>query len=327
MKLSVLEQVPKYKENSIERTFEDLVLLTQNLEDIGYNRLWLAEHHNTDAMLSSTPDILAGYLLSRTNKIRIGSGGVMVMHYGALQLAERFSLLSTLFPNRVDMGLGRAPGGDFLSARALNQNNLLSVDSINQLILDTLGLFRGTLGSNHPYAKLKVTPKSKVLPEFWLLGSSGSSASFAAKYDINYAYAQFFTGYQDKNIMNYYKSVGEEYGNKGKTLSALSVVAADTEERAKELALSVYSFRYSLENGLPINFENPTNYSEDYKEILKHYGEYKSSVIVGTYDFVAESIRKFSHDYNVEEIMLITYISDVEEKIKMYKELYKRLNK
>jgi len=110
-RISVLEQVPLFEGGDVRRTLGDLVRLGRGLEESGYHRLWLAEHHNTGSFLSSAPDLLMMHILDATNRIRVGSGGVMAMHYGSLQMAERFATLATLHPGRVDMGLGRAPGG------------------------------------------------------------------------------------------------------------------------------------------------------------------------------------------------------------------------
>jgi len=205
-RISVLEQVPLFEGGEARRTLEDLVRLGRGLEESGYHRLWLAEHHSTGSFLSSAPDLLMMHILDATGRIRVGSGGVMAMHYGSLQMAERFATLATLHPGRVDMGLGRAPGGDMRAAAALNQGRVIDPDAINTLIEETVALLRDELPATHPYASVEVRPLPDQMPEVWLLGSSGQSAAWAGAHDLNYAYAQFFTGRQQVEIMNHYRA-------------------------------------------------------------------------------------------------------------------------
>lgn len=189
MKLSALEQIPLFVGHDVTQTLDETVTLAQKLEEIGFHRFWLAEHHNTDHFLSSAPDLLMARIATATQSIRLGSGGVMAMHYGSLQMAERFSTLTAFFGDRIDMGLGRAPGGDMLSAHALNQGQVIRPEAINSLIAETVGFVRETLPPKHPYAKVVVTPAGQIQPQTWLLGSSGQSAAWAGEQGMDYAYA------------------------------------------------------------------------------------------------------------------------------------------
>ena len=166
-RISVLEQVPLFEGGQARRTLGDLVRLGRGLEESGYHRLWLAEHHSTGSFLSSAPDLLMMHILDATDRIRVGSGGVMAMHYGSLQMAERFATLATLPPGRVDMGLGRAPGGDMRAAAALNQGRVIDPDAINTLIEETVALLRDELPATHPYASVEVHPLPAQMPEVW----------------------------------------------------------------------------------------------------------------------------------------------------------------
>lgn len=325
MKLSILEQVPCFEGHTSEETLSDLQVLAQGVEAAGYRRIWLAEHHNSLSMLSSAPDILAGYLLANTDQIRVGTGGVMAMHYGSLQMAERFNTLASLYPGRVDMGLGRAPGGDITSAYALNQGRVIDPEAINDLIEETLQLMRSDLPQGHPYGQVKVTPKAATPPEYWLLGSSGQSAAWAGHHQMNYAYAQFFTGHQDPEILNHYRANYQGSKDQAQTLSALCVVAGESEAEAQELALTSLSFRYSLMTGRPLAFQSPDAFSDDYKELLRAHGQRDRNAIIGSYDQVAERIKELQAHYQADEIMLVTYMEAVEDKLKMYQALADRL--
>lgn len=328
MKISLLEQVSHFEGKSTQQTLNELLELVKLADELGYERFWIAEHHNMPSLLSAQPDILIAYLLANTKKIRIGSGGIMAMHLGSLQVAEKFNMLASLYPNRVDMGIGRAPGGDLLSAHALNQGRIISPDKIDDLIEETLGIMRKNLPDDHRYKKLLALPEPEIAPEIWLLGSSGQSAELAARLNMNYAYAYFFTGTQNKNIMDYYRTYHKKYNdNLGKTLSALLIIAAETREEAEYNALSTFAFRYELTYGTNPKFINPSNFSPEYVEKIRRYSKTNNNALIGTYDEVAEQIKEFSKNYHTEEIMLITYLFDNNERLKTYRELAKRLIK
>ena len=329
-RISVLEQVPLFEGGDVRRTLEDLVHLGRGLEESGYHRLWLAEHHSTGSFLSSAPDLLMMHILDATDRIRVGSGGVMAMHYGSLQMAERFATLATLHPGRVDMGLGRAPGGDMRAAAALNQGRVIDPDAINALIEETVALLRDDLPATHPYASVEVRPNPAQMPEVWLLGSSGQSAAWAGAHDLNYAYAQFFTGRQQVEIMNHYRAHLPEGSGRGsihggQTLSALCVSAAATREEAREQALVAADARFSLRTGRPMRFRDPSTLDAAYRAEVERYLERDTAIIVGTYDEVAQALSSFAENHGNEEVMLISYIDDVEVRTRQYAELAARL--
>ena len=329
-RISVLEQVPLFEGGQARRTLEDLVRLGRGLEESGYHRLWLAEHHSAGSFLSSAPDLLMMHILDATDRIRVGSGGVMAMHYGSLQMAERFATLATLHPGRVDMGLGRAPGGDMRAAAALNQGRVIDPDAINALIEETVALLRDDLPATHPYASIEVRPLPAQMPEVWLLGSSGQSAAWAGAHDLNYAYAQFFTGRQQVEIMNHYRAhlpegPGRGSIHGGQALSALCVSAAATREEAREQALVAADARFSLRTGRPMRFRDPSTLDAAYRTEVERYLERDTAIIVGTYDEVAQALSSFAENHGTEEVMLISYIDDVEVKNHQYAELAARL--
>ena len=210
------------------------------------------------------------HILDATDRILVGSGGVMAMHYGSLQMAERFATLATLHPGCVDMGLGRAPGGDMRAAAALNQGRVIDPDAINALIEETVALLRDDLPATHPYASIEVRPLPAQMPEVWLLGSSGQSAAWVGTHDLNYAYAQFFTG-------------------------------------------------------RPMRFRDPATLDAAYRAEVERYLERDTAIIVGTYDEVAQALSSFAENHGTEEVMLISYIDDVEVKTRQYAELAARL--
>ncbi|AYD90557.1 MsnO8 family LLM class oxidoreductase [Actinomyces sp. 2119] len=325
MRISVLEQIPLFEGGSSYQVLHDVVHLARGVEEAGFHRLWLAEHHSTGVFQSSAPDLLMMHVLDGTRRIRVGSGGVMAMHYGSLQMAERFATLAALHPGRVDMGLGRAPGGDMRTAGALNQGRVIDPDSINLLVEETVALLRDELPADHHYASVTVDPRPDQLPEVWLLGSSGQSAAWAGSRDLNYAYAQFFTGRQQVEVMDHYRAHLPAGHRSGQTLSALCVSAAPTRHEAWEQALVAADARYALRTGRPARFRDPSTLETSYRAKVEAHLERDAAVIVGTYDEVASRVRAFAESHHTEEVMLISYIKDVETKIHQYTELAARL--
>lgn len=325
LRLSVLEQIPLFAGRTPRQAVEDVVRLARGVEEVGYHRFWLAEHHNTGAFVSSAPDLLMMHVLDATGRIRVGSGGVMAMHYGSLQIAERFATLAALFSGRVDLGLGRAPGGDLLAARALNQGRVIDPDAIDTLIAETVGMLRDELPVGHPYASLEVRPRPETPPELWLLGSSGQSAAWAGQHNLGYAYAQFFTGHQQVEIMSHYRAHLPEGAPEDRTLSALCVSAAPTREQAREQALAAADFRLGLRQGRADGFREPAALTPERRSDAEAHLERDTAIIMGTYDEVADVLRAFAKNHRTDELMLVSYINDVEDKIVQYRELAARL--
>ena len=325
MRLSALEQLPLFQGHTETDTLHDAARLARGVGELGFDRFWVAEHHNSPHFLSSAPDIVMTHLLGATSRIRIGSGGVMAMHYGSLQIAERFATMAALYGDRIDMGLGRAPGGDVVASAALNQGRVLAPDDINRLILEAVGLLRGTLPEDHRYAGLTVSPRAEVLPQAWLLGSSGQSAAWAGVNDLNYAYAQFFSGHQDPEAMDHYRRHLPDGHTSGRTLSALLVSAAGTAEKAEHRALAGEGFRMAQRLGLPLGFATPEQMAPEQLANARTFLAHDHAPIIGTYDEVATRVRTFADAHGCDEIMLISYLPDVEAKLGMYAELAARL--
>lgn len=264
-------------------------------------------------------------IATATQSIRLGSGGVMAMHYGSLQMAERFSTLTAFFGDRIDMGLGRAPGGDMLSAHALNQGQVIRPEAINSLIAETVGFVRETLPPKHPYAKVVVPPAGQIQPQTWLLGSSGQSAAWAGEQGMDYAYAQFFTGRQDTGIMDHYRAHLSD-GFPGRTLSAVCVSAAPTRQEALEQSLMAANFRVSLGTGRPVTFVTASQMDAETRSLLTSYVlSNEDTIFVGDYDEVADKLTAFQDAHHVDELMLISYIDNVQTKVERYRQLAKRL--
>ncbi|HLS60115.1 MAG TPA: MsnO8 family LLM class oxidoreductase, partial [Virgibacillus sp.] len=206
MRLSVLDQAPITKGNTAAdalKKAEELAILT---DELGYYRMWMAEHHGTNAFASSAPEITVAHLGAKTKNIRIGTGGIMMMHYSPLKMAEVFKTLSAFSPGRIDYGVGRAPGGDNFSIYALSEGREPMVHNMYEKFDTTLELINDVVPTDRLYNKNIATPAEIVLPEAWLLGSSGNSAREAGQRGVGYSFAQFFNGEMTREILDTYKN-------------------------------------------------------------------------------------------------------------------------
>ena len=205
MKLSILDQAPITQGNHATRALQNAEELAILGDELGYHRMWMAEHHGTNHYASAAPEITAARLAAKTNRIRIGTGGVMMMHYSPLKMAEVFKTLSAFAPGRIDFGVGRAPGGDQLAMYALSQGRQPLVHNMYEKLDTTLQLMNDEMPEDNLYAGTIASPTDVVLPEAWLLGSTGNSAREAGRRGIGYSFAQFFNGELSKDILDIYK--------------------------------------------------------------------------------------------------------------------------
>src|SRR5262247_58638 len=168
LRLGVLDQSPVRSGGSVSDAIHETLELAELCDRLGYHRYWLAEHHSTPGLAGSSPEVLIGQVAARTSRLRVGSGGVMLSHYSPLKVAESFRVLETLFPGRIDLGLGRAPGSDSLTARALAHGpGALGIEHFPRQIVDLRGYLGGTLEPEHPFARVRAMPEGPTMPELW----------------------------------------------------------------------------------------------------------------------------------------------------------------
>ena len=190
LRLGVLDQSPVRSGGSPADAIRETLALAQATDRLGYHRYWLAEHHSTPALAGPSPEVLIPQVAALTSGIRVGSGGVMLQHYSALKVAESFRVLETLYPGRIDLGIGRAPGSDQMTARVLG-GGPSGVEDFPRKLSDLLGFLHGDLPAEHPYAGILAMPTGPSAPEVWLLGSSDQSAILAAHFGAGFSFAHF----------------------------------------------------------------------------------------------------------------------------------------
>jgi len=296
----------------------------------GYDRYWVAEHHNSGNFAGPAPEILISHIASITDRIRVGSGGVMLPHYSPYKVAEQFRLLETLFPGRIDLGIGRAPGGDGLASHALAFPNSPShEDNYAQQAMLLKAFLEKSIPQEHPYHDLRVMPDDSPIPEMWMLGSSGGSASLAGHVGMNMALA-LFIGPEDRpvSIVDEYEAAWRDAEHPGdpQTMIAVSAVCADSKEEAALIASSqaywkVMAFRHGIRE--PLNSpEEALNLKASLSPSDQAYFDATlASVIHGTPEQCETELSKLSERYRTNQLALVTVTYDYADRLASYERL------
>src|SRR6202158_1970535 len=233
IKLSVLDQSPVSDGFTPADALRNTIELARLADKLGYERYWIAEHHAIVTLASPSPEILIARIGAETSGIRIGSGGVLLPHYSPLKVAETFLMLHALYPGRIDLGIGRAPGGSGLEAFALrrDRNDRIQNDDFEEQLLELLAFLHHEFPADHPFARIKVSPDMPGAPEVWLLGSSPWSSAVAAKWGLRYAFAHFISPEETSHAVEYYRSnfQASKRMDRPRPIVALGVICADTE--------------------------------------------------------------------------------------------------
>lgn len=330
MRLSVLDQAPITSGNTGQGAIEKAVELAQKAEELGYYRMWMAEHHGSEAFASSAPEIITAYLAAKTSSIRLGTGGTMMMHYSPLKMAEVFKTLSALAPGRIDYGVGRAPGGDQHSIYALSQGNQPDFENLYDKLSITLELIKDEIPTELIYSRTIASPQEIVLPEAWLLGSSGNSAIQAGNLGMGYSFAQFFMlGAMRKEIFDLYRErfVPSDYMEKPEISVAYLVTTAETREEAEFQAKPQDISRLQLSQGRMDKLMTPEQ-AKDYKlsdAELEGIKQNREIHLVGTPKEIADRLRQDQETYGFQEAMICSISHSQEQRLKTYELLAKEL--
>jgi len=247
VKISALDLVPVRHDKGPAESLRNSLDLAQHVEQLGYNRFWVAEHHNMDGIASSATSVLLGYLAGGTSTIRVGAGGIMLPNHAPLVIAEQFGTLASLYPDRIDLGLGRAPGSDQMTARALRRERSGSADDFPQDVAELMAY----LGPRTPDQRVIAVPGSGTNVPIWLLGSSLFSAQLAGQRGLPYAFASHFAPRYMRDAIRVYREHFEPSAvlDKPYVMLGVPLVAADTDEQAEYQATSLYQRILSLMRG------------------------------------------------------------------------------
>src|SRR5919109_3225124 len=304
-RLSVLDQSPVRSGAQPADAIRETLALAEACDRLGYTRYWLAEHHSTAALAGSAPDVLIGQVAARTERIRVGSGGVMLQHYSPLKVAESFRVLETLFPGRIDLGLGRAPGSDQLTARALAGPAGGSPEFFPQQVGDLLAWLGGEPPPEHPFARVRAMPTGDTAPEVWLLGSSDQSAALAAHFGTAFSFAHFINADGGAGVTRAYARAFKPAALLGapRASVAVFVVCAPTEAEARRLAQSRDLFIVRLYTGRSSRYPTVAE-AEAYQYTAREWmivEHARRRRIAGTPEQCRARLRALAAEYGVDE--------------------------
>jgi len=325
--LGIVDQSPLRKGGSARDALEETVRLAQMAEKIGYYRYWVAEHHNSGGYAGSAPEIVIGQIASKTKNILVGSGGVMLSHYSALKVAETFNILQSFYPDRIELGIGRAPGSDQLTARALSYPKLIvDIQTFPQQVTDLIGFLSGTLPNEHIFSNIKSQPGASVssMPGIWLLGSSDYSARLAAALGLPFSFADFFgsTAEHGPLVSELYKNYfrPSAYLKEPKLNVTLQVICAETQDEADFIASSRNISKLESLKGI----RNPLMSPEEASSIeitpfeLQYLEKVNKHVILGTPKVVREKILKATEMYGTDDVNIATNCHYFNDRLKSF---------
>lgn len=314
MKISILDQAPISPGGTAFEALKQAVKLAQHAEEWGYTRYWIAEHHDIQGLACSAPEVMLPYIGAQTKKIRIGSGAVLLPHYKPYKIAEVFHMMATLFPGRIDIGVGRAPGGSAEATMALSDNFLGQVYKMPELLKELLQFINDNFPKEHMYSKISASPLPDVPPQPWLLGTSKKSALLAAELGMAYAFGHFMSDNDGFSIVNsYQENFQSNNNNSPDTIVCVSVICAETTKEAERLALESYYWRQEKkQEGLSKSIH--LNENEKNEELLKM----KEKLIIGDPSLVGNQLKGLSRKYQTAEIMMITMTPKFSDRLRSY---------
>jgi luciferase family oxidoreductase group 1 len=329
IKYSILDLAIVSEGTTLKDTFDHSLALAQAAEEVGYSRFWLAEHHNSIAIGSSATSVLMGYIAEGTKTIRVGSGGIMLPNHSPLIIAEQFGTLGILYPNRIDLGLGRAPGTDQLTAQAIRSDFFQAAQSF-PLEVEKIQRYFSTENAD---AKVRVTLAEGVEVPLYILGSSTDSAHLAAKKGLPYAFASHFA---TNHLMNALQIYHQEFQpskvlEKPYTMAGVNIIIADTDEEAERISTSLYKMIIGLLTGKRGYMQPPVPMTSDLRELSKNPSvqQMLKYSFIGSKETVKKQLQQFINDTQVDELIAVTNIYDGKDRIKSYRmfaEIMKELN-
>ncbi|UBX53526.1 LLM class flavin-dependent oxidoreductase [Acinetobacter pseudolwoffii] len=314
-RFSILELVPVRDDKTIQFALNHALELAQAAEQLGYSRMWLAEHHNMDGIASSATAVLLGYLLANTKSLTLGSGGIMLPNHAPLVVAEQFGTLATLYPDRVELGLGRAPGTDQMTMRALRRGRQETEDQFPQDILEILQYFKDP----EPNQRIVATPGQSTHVPVWLLGSSLFSAQLAAKLGLPYSFASHFAPRMLGQAIQLYRENFEpsEYLERPYVSMGVPTCVADSDEEAEYLATSAYQRVLSLIRGQTLKLKAPIDSMDGLWSPAEKMSvdNFFAMAQVGSKETVKAGLELLLARYDVDEFIFTCDIYDTDKRL------------
>ncbi|KAF2515118.1 LLM class flavin-dependent oxidoreductase [Flavobacterium foetidum] len=314
--VSILELAIITQDSNAAETFQKTKDIAQTADQLGYKRIWLAEHHNMAHVASTATVVLIGYIAENTKDIRVGSGGIMLPNHSPLVVAEQFGTLETLYPNRIDLGLGRAPGTDQPTAEAIRKDFFEQAQRFPQNVSKLQEYF----SSQNENGKVRAFPAEGLNVPIWILGSSMESAALAAAYGLPYAFAGHFAPKMMIQAFEFYRENFQpsEYLDKPKTMACLNIIAADTNEEAELLSTSLYQMFLNLIRNDRKGLQPPVPSLDDIMNEAErfHVNQMTAGTFTGNKEQLVTDLKKFIDYARIDELMVTSPIYDHQAKVK-----------
>ncbi|MBT0608891.1 LLM class flavin-dependent oxidoreductase [Aequorivita echinoideorum] len=326
---SILDLAIVSEGNSIQQTLHNSLALAQQAEKYSYKRYWFAEHHNSEHIGSSATSLLIGYVAENTEKIRVGSGGIMLPNHSPLIIAEQFGTLAHLYPNRIDLGLGRAPGTDPQTAQAIRSDFMQAAHSFP----NEVGKIQNYFSEKNSSSKVRAAIAEGVDVPLYILGSSTDSAHLAAEKGLPYAFASHFASAHLLNALKIYRSEFQpsEFLKTPYTIAGINVIVADTDEEAKRIFTTIIRMFLGVLTGARAALQPPSDFTEEMQELLNHPALHQmlKYSFVGSKETVKKQIETFLTETNVDEVIVASSFYNNEDRIKsaqLFAEIMNEIN-
>jgi len=321
--LSVLDLSPVVAGGSAAQSLRNTLDLAEHADRLGYLRYWVAEHHNLSNIASSAPEIMIGQIAARTSRLRVGSGGVMLPNHAPLAVAERFKVLEALYPGRIDLGIGRAPGTDQITSIALRRRqDIREDDDFLERFQELLLLENNGFPKDHPFSTIRAMPSDVPLPPIWLLGSSDYSAQLAASIGAGFSFAHHFASHDAAAAMRIYRDrfKPSEALRAPYAILATAAVVAETEDEAERLASTIDLNFVRRAKGDYLPLESPeTALAYPYTPIDRdRIKQNRTRLFVGTPASIREKLAPLLDATQADELIITSMIYDHEARKKSY---------
>jgi luciferase family oxidoreductase group 1 len=309
VKIGILDQVPLHQGHTAAETIDHTIELARSAERWGYRRYWFAEHHSSNGLLSAAPELWMARIGAVTKKIRIGAGGILLPQYSPLKVAELFSMLESFYPGRIDLGVGRSPGGSERAREALTDGLEKNFDAFPRQLDDLHGFLRDSLPRNHPYRIIKTTPRKAEAPPEWLLGLNAESGQLAGSRGMGLVFGHFINPDHHQETMEAYRKACREHHVKPRVIVCVFAVCAETRKEAEKLALTQDRWLAGIKKGdtmIPSReMVEKKTFTHQEKEEMHHE---RRRAVVGTPEDVRGQLKKLQEKYKNDEFLLITNI-------------------
>jgi luciferase family oxidoreductase group 1 len=325
LRLSVLDQSPVISGHFAARAIEETLALARRADQLGYHRYWLAEHHALAALADPCPEVLLARLGAETMRIRVGTGGILLPYYSAFRTAESFRMLEALYPGRVDLGIGRAPGGDARTAQAVGGGRIPEAERFPQQVWELVAHLDGTLPEAHPFKRLRVQPEGPTAPEVWLLGSSDYSGALAAQLGLPFSFAHFINPRGGEQVSAFYRANfrASQREPAPRTMVCTFAICGESDGDAERLAACIDLRRIHMALGVDSPVPTPEEAARHRytAEERQYVIAQRARAVIGGPERCRREIEAMAARYGADEVMVLTITGDYASRLRSYERL------